>query len=75
LCAVFDVNVTIVCAIVDGVDRSATRKDPPMKKLATLGVAAVLALTLAACGDDDDDGGDDGGDATTPAAATAPEGT
>jgi uncharacterized lipoprotein YehR (DUF1307 family) len=30
-----------------------------MKKLATLGVAAVLAITLAACGDDDDDGGSD----------------
>ena len=40
-----------------------------MKKLATLGVAAVLAITLAACGDDDDDGG--GGDTTVPGVAPA----
>jgi hypothetical protein len=47
-----------------------------MKKLATLGVAAVLAITLAACGDDDDDGGSD----TTipgvaPAVTVAPPGS
>jgi hypothetical protein len=47
-----------------------------MKKLATLGVAAVLALTLAACGDDDDDGGDGGGGSEPAGAVTvAPPGS
>jgi hypothetical protein len=47
-----------------------------MKKLATLGVAAVLAITLAACGDDDDDGGDGGGGSEPAGAVTvAPPGS
>ena len=41
------------------------------KGLAALGVAGLLALTLAACGDDDDSGSG-GGAAAVKAAATKP---
>ena len=58
------VNVTVVCARVVSAltPQPTTRRNLPMKKLATIAAAAALALTMAACGDDDDD---DGGDDTT----------